>query len=59
MEAELNGLKQSALRKRCFEAGMDEEALEDCDDADDTKVSHGAHITIYMGDRCRSYHCGV
>ena len=41
MVAELNGMKQSALRKRCVEAGMDEEALEDCDDADDTKVSHG------------------
>jgi hypothetical protein len=35
---ELAGLRQSALRKRCVEAGMDVGTLEACDDADDTKA---------------------
>jgi hypothetical protein len=38
-EAELAGMKLSAIKKRAKEVGVDEQRLEEADDADDTKAA--------------------
>ena len=39
LRAELSGLKLKALKRRARDAGVDEEKLEDADDADDIKAA--------------------